>query len=322
MSEELKISEHIYNNAPCGKQSNFADFQSLEEVFSSIPQDVQKLWPLDLSDKGYKTRYEQAQIGSEQLGFVQNVLLKAKVFNDQESYLLKFKLSFLDDKLVFDYDSILQKKGSGNNFANAIMHRSQEFLTGYDNTRSQLSKGDFSEINFQASSTTQSVPILSGGYVWANQGFDFKSKSDLLEMRKSFKAFTHQYGVEISDKDICRFNKPCHFAAFGCGVQGQDSQGRKVHLGKAFMLKKSWMASWKTSQPQAEEKRYAAAYNQRGIVSSSRRRKAVLKLSKAYQSLLRKYYEHYAPKQTKISKFEAYKRLAVKRFKQLIGITR
>ena len=321
MSEGLQIGEHIYNNIPCGSRKDFSSFKDLEELFSSIPAEVQKLWPLDLSDMGYKTRYEQAQISSEQMGFVQNILLKAQVFNAEENYILKLKLSFEDDKLKLTHESMLQKKGlSGNNFANTIMKQSQKFLTAYDKTRTGLKKDDVSEIVLQARSAAKARPALRGGYVWANQGFDFATKTEQLSMRRAFKKFLSAYGVNMSDKDLNRFTKPCHFAAFGCGVPAEDAAGHKLHLGKAFMLEQSWQAKWTTAQPQAEEKRYALAYNQKGILPTSRRRKAIAKLSKTYHAILRKYYEHYARKRSQVSTLGAYKRLMMQKFKQLVGI--
>lgn len=319
MSEGLKISEHIYNNAPCNDKSSFSDFNEISSFFSVVSDDVQKLWPLDLSDMGYKTRYEQAQISSEQMGFVQNIILEATVFNAQESYLLKLKMTFDDSKIKIAHESLLQQKGKrGNNFANSIIKQCQKFLTSYDKSRKLQKQDEASEIVLQAHSSLKSTPTLLGGYLWANQGFDFASQSELSSMRKIFKRFLEEKNISITDKDLSKFTKPCHFAAFGCGVQAQDNKGNNVHLGKAFMLEQSWMAQWKTSHPQAEEKRYASAYNQKGILPTSRRRKAVLRLSKAYQNMLRKYYNQYASKSSKISTIAAYKRLALKQIKQLI----
>ena len=101
----------------------------------------------------------------------------------------------------------------------------------------------------------------------------------------------------------------------------EDAAGHKQHLGKAFMLEQSWQAKWTTAQPQAEEKRYALAYNQKGILPTSRRRKAIAKLSKSYHAILRKYYEHYARKRSQVSTLGAYKRLMMQKFKQLVGIS-
>lgn len=70
MSDGLKISEHIYSHTLFGDKCEFSGFGTLTEFFSSVPQAVQERWPFDLSDKGYRTFYEQALVVSEQLGFV------------------------------------------------------------------------------------------------------------------------------------------------------------------------------------------------------------------------------------------------------------
>lgn len=148
-------------------------------------------------------------------------------------------------------------------------------------------KNEHSEIFVQARSAPKGKIPVYGGYIWANQGFDFRDKSDLPRFRDRFKSFLSAHGVEITDKDLKRFTKPCHFAAFGCGIQVADDNGNGVHLGKAFMLEQTWFGRWSTENPRAEEKRYAEAYNREGIPHASRRRQAVAVLNENYKNILR-----------------------------------
>lgn len=119
--------------------------------------------------------------------------------------------------------------------------------------------------------------------------------------------------------DLKKFTKPCHFAAFGCGIGARDGEGRPVHLGKAFLLEQTWFGRWSTDKPDAEEKRYARLYNRPDILPSSRRRTAIAALGESYRKLLHKYYKRYAPKRRSVSKMEVYRRFAQRQWNHLIN---
>ena len=92
MSDGLKISEHIYSHTLFGDKCEFSGLGALTEFFSSVPQAVQERWPFDLSDKGYRTFYEQALIVSEQLGFVSRLHLRARITKGEETYAVSRKI--------------------------------------------------------------------------------------------------------------------------------------------------------------------------------------------------------------------------------------
>ena len=320
MSDGLKISEHIYSHTLFGDKCEFSGLGALTEFFSSVPQAVQERWPFDLSDKGYRTFYEQALIVSEQLGFVSRLHLRARITRGEETYAVSRKICFEDDKMVFVHDSLRREKGAaGANFAHLLMARTRDFLQAYDQTRKICYKNEHSEIFVQARSAPKGKIPVYGGYIWANQGFDFRDKSDLPRFRDRFRSFLSAHGVKITDKDLKRFTRPCHFAAFGCGIQVADDNGHGVHLGKAFMLEQTWFGRWSTENPRAEEKRYAEAYNREGIPHASRRRQAVAVLNENYKNILRKFYKQYAPKRRILPRIKVYQRLAQRQWHHLVG---
>lgn len=320
MSDGLKISEHIYSNTLFGDKCEFSGLGALTEFFSSVPHAVQERWPFDLSDKGYRTFYEQALVVSEQLGFVSKLHLRARITKGEETYAVSRKIYFEDDKMVFFHDSLRREKGvAGTSFAHLLMTRTRDFLQTYDQTRKIRCKNEHSEIFVQARSAPKGKIPVYGGYIWANQGFDFYYENDLSYFRGKFKSFLFAHGVEITDKDLKRFTKPCHFAAFGCGIQVADDNGNGVHLGKAFMLKQTWFGHWSTENPRAEEKRYAEAYNREGIPHALRRRAAVAVLNENYKNILRKFYKQYAPKRCALPMIKVYRRLAQRQWHHFVG---
>lgn len=319
MSDEFKIGRHIYNNTLFGDRCKFSTLTDLNEFFAPVPEDVQKLWMLDMSEEGYETRYEKAVIVSEQLGVSKALYVCCEIFDTQNSYKISRKISFDDDKLIFVHEAALQQKGcSGANFSHQIMSKTQKFLSEYDKTRRINYITENSEVYVQAHSNPKGEVPTFGGYVWANQGFDFASKQELTAIRESFKIFLSTYQVELEEKDLKKFTKPCHFAAFGCGITAQDNNGNNVHLGKAFMLRQKWFGKWTTANPKAEEKRYAQAYNTPGILSTSRRSHAVEALGKNYRMLLNKYYSRYAHQKNNQQHKNILKELLGKKISELI----
>lgn len=164
MSDGLKISEHIYSHTLFGDKCEFSGFGTLTEFFSSVPQAVQERWPFDLSDKGYRTFYEQALVVSEQLGFVSRLHLRARITKGEETYAVSRKICFEDDKMVFVHDSLRREKGAaGANFAHLLMARTRDFLQAYDQTRKICYKNEHSEIFVQARSAPKGkIPVYGG----------------------------------------------------------------------------------------------------------------------------------------------------------------
>lgn len=154
-----------------------------------------------------------------------------------------------------------------------------------------------------------------GGYNWANQGFSFDSNSTLQAYREAFQSFARSKGIDLSDEDMKKFKAPVHFAAFRdgkkymkelekpiklnpeqiesrslSGVTGEyplteeEIRSRKstrmiCHLGKAFMLGRSWYGHWDSKKDNRPEARYAEAYSQV-------RERAVENLEPEYRALI------------------------------------
>lgn len=318
MSDSQKISEHIYSHTLFGDNCRFSSFNALNEFFESVPEDVQNKWPYNFEENGYKSNYEVAEIVSEQLGFDSSLEIIANVADDSDGFILNSNLKFEDDKLIVNLKSMYQNIGDkGKNFSSLALGKHLEFVTAYDQSRKKLKPSEHSEIIIFADSSQSNKDIKTvGGYVWANRGFDFQSKSELAFARSSFLVFAKNQGVEIDENDLKLFTKPCHFAAFGCGVGVKAENGQMLHLGKAFMLQHSWHGKWRTDKPQAEEKRYAEAYIH-CPEPQKRRRQAVAQLNSRYQSMLKKYYRKYQGQQ-KSHSISAYTRLASIKLSKLL----
>lgn len=318
MSDGQKINEHIYSHTLFGDNCRFSSFKALDEFFESVPEEVQNKWPYNFEENGYACDYEVAEIISEQLGYDRSLELVVNVHNETDGFILHRNIRFDDDRMVVSLKSIYQNKGEkGHNFSAISLARQQEFLTAYDNSRKPRQKADYSELLIQAASYHSKEGVRTiGGYVWANCGFDFRDKEELEATRRAFRDFTESYGVCIEKKDLKIFTKPCHFAAFGCGIPVKNAEGREVHLGKAFMLQHSWYGRWSTAVPRAEEKRYAEAYAH-CRVPGQRRRQAVEQLSSAYKEMLKKYYNTYGEKR-KSHTLSAYTRLAGMKLSKLM----
>lgn len=318
MTDSQKINEHIYNNTLFGNNCRFSSFIALDEFFETVPKNVQKMWPYNIEENGYKSNYEVAEIVSEQLGFDSSLEIIVNVANDSEGFIINDNLKFEDDKLIVNLKSMYRHKGDrGQNFSSLVLGKHQEFISAYDQNRKNLKPSERSEIIIYADSDRSNKDIKTvGGYVWANRGFDFQDKREQAFTRNSFQAFAKTHGVEIEKNDLKLFTKPCHFAAFGCGVGVKAENGQMLHLGKAFMLQHSWRGKWRTDKPQAEEKRYAQAYAC-CLEPQKRRRQAVAQLSPRYQNLLKKYYRKYQG-QHKSHSFSAYTRLASIKLSKLL----
>ena len=151
-----------------------------------------------------------------------------------------------------------------------------------------------------------------GGYNWANQGFSFSTPGELRTMRQNFQLFCEEKGVNLTNEDMQHFTEPVHFAAFNDGkkyvksvnpyklspeqIENESLAGSAgghpltaeekrtgkssrmlCHLGKAFLLGRSWRGTW-DSQEENATTRYADSYRQL-------RERAVKHLETGYQGV-------------------------------------
>ena len=135
-----------------------------------------------------------------------------------------------------------------------------------------------------------------GGYNWANQGFSFDSEDTTRSYRANFQRFLAEKNIHLTDADMMKFKDPVHFAAFTdgkkyekrvepmklsqqqietgslAGVQGENKltpeeirSGKTnrmlCHLGKLFMLGRSWNGTWDSAE-QTPASKYAEKYYQ------------------------------------------------------------
>jgi len=128
-----------------------------------------------------------------------------------------------------------------------------------------------------------------GGYNWANQGFKFSDEDDLSYMRRKFKEFCAEHGVNLTASDLKKFKLPCHFSSFDPGVYVEadiNGQTEKIHLGKAFLLKKDWYGTMEMDEMNGDNPAYRFFEDYRQM-----RRETWKKLEPEFQELVEKYRE-------------------------------
>ena len=158
--------------------------------------------------------------------------------------------------------------------------------------------------------------LTVGAYNWANQGFSFETTSQLNSHRSEFKSFARDRGVTLSDDDMKHFKEPCHFSSFDdgklyvrrvgqkalkakqietksmTGVRGEypltaseiesgKTQRMMVHLGKDFMLGRSWTGRWKAKRATTSNEAWQYALKYR-----TASREAWKKLNPAFKTVM------------------------------------
>lgn len=266
--------------------------ETINEFFEDLFPPAKDAWPFDFSKEGYITSYQSTDFDIKQAGLVKYLVLEMKAKKEQDEYFIKAKIMMDCEKVAINLENLYRSQGSkANNFGNIYMGKLKAFIDAQDKARGK--NFDASELLFEAASRNDKSGVaVCGGYVWANQGGDFLDKEELEDARVHFKSFAAQNGVEISDKDLSIFTKPCHFAAFNCGVRVKNKLGKDSSLGKAFLYLHSWQghvvaSPYKSEKP--EEQRYAEAYNNPNFTLPCRKRMALLQLSASYRKMLKKY---------------------------------
>lgn len=303
------ISDYIFDTPIIPKARLFSSEAEIDTFFSVLPSKAINSWPLDLSDKKLHTKYLSARVVNSNWKIDPYFIVQAEISDDYNKAIVEEQISFgPDDNLIVKINSLYSPVSDNNHAKMTIAHTLSEknfdFILNYDKA---IKPAQPSYIKIHASSelTKQNIRT-NGGYVWANNGFDFADKNDLKSMRKIFKSFLSKHGVSISDKQLQLFTKPCHFAAYGCGILAEVNN-KKCYLGKAFLLQTSWMGILKSSAKNSIERKYSQAYYGEKI-HALRRKKAIQKLSKKYREFLKHSYKKALL--TKVSqRFKAYKRL-------------
>ena len=283
-----KISQHILQNAVICPQKTFSSVSELDAFFATIPSDAAKSWPFDFSKYGLETRYLSALVTPETWKNEASCVVSAEVYNNKNKAIIQqtFRIG-MNDNLIINLDSVYADGSKtypqGMHIARRISENNLNFMVRYDK-KVKPSKPSFLRLRASSEMTAQNIKTC-GGYVWANNGFDFSSKEELITARLAFKKFLFRYHINISDKKLKLFTKPCHFSAYSSGVF-VSLNGKKYRMGKAFMLQHSWQGVMKSSSPGSVENNFATAYYSEPI-PALRRRVALLELSRSYRSFLR-----------------------------------
>lgn len=287
---KINIGTLISDNAVDKKSISSPEF--INEFFEDLLPPAKEAWAFDFSKEGYDVAYASADFKFEQCGMLKCFETVIDVCSDKEKFIMQTSMSLDCEVIQLTLDSIYRVKGNnGNNFGNTVLSKFKKFIAAQDKARGKNSESSKILIHAASDKDKNGVDVY-GGYIWANQGFDFRSKEELEYTRKHFKSFAAQNGVEISDKDLSLFTKPCHFAAFNCGVRVKNKLGKDSSLGKAFLYLHSWQghmvaSPYKSEKP--EEQRYAEAYNNPDFTLPCRKRMALLQLSAPYRKMLKKY---------------------------------
>ena len=205
----------------------------LNENFAGLSSRAAEFWPFDFAAQGYQTTYDEIQPAASPDPLRDprgGICVTAHIFNEHEQLLLQQSVYMEDDCLTVNIDNLYRISGRGEQpFAPQLVHKLNQFIGAQDRQRRDAASQP-SQITLEAVSNSYRLRQLQGGFIWAVQGFDFASAQDLQQVRRNFQAYAQRQGVSIKDKDLQYFCKPCHFAAFHCGIWCPDRWGGHLSL--------------------------------------------------------------------------------------------
>lgn len=303
-----RISDFIFQNPVISLSATFSSAKEIDDFFAQSAPDVQQAWPLDMSCYGLKTRYLAAKVVSETWKEPARFLVQAELSDGGRKAIVEQEFQFgLTDNMIVSVNSVLAENNDyprGMNIARRLSEKNFKFLSRYDKSV-KPEQPSFIQVYASSEMTKKNIRTC-GGYVWANNGFSFQNSEELIAARKAFQAYVRRRGITVSDKDLRLFTKPCHFAAYRCGVW-EKVNGHFYRLGKAFLLQYSWHGIQKTSANRSVEHRYANAYHNETL-PALRNKTALRQLSKNYRAFLRQSYKKNLLRKI-AEKFKAYRRL-------------
>lgn len=319
MKKTNKILQQIRDNFQ-GKEGFLPSYRQI--IMIMLPQispQAQEKWPLDFADCGYQTVYKKIERSilyrMPQDYDLEGIQLQTEVYNQQERYFLDQSYYLDDGQIIIHLNNLYRMQGHAkSNFATTVTKKLQDFIDAQDLKREDR-KSYPSHVLLEATSNNdQSGIASSGGYIWANQGFDFSSAEECQKVREHFQSFLRRQGINFEDKDLSYLKKPVHFAAFDSGNLVKDKFGRLTRIGKAFLLiHEEWQGKLESFNTKREEKRFAKIYNQ----NPGRRSyaKAFKALSSGYKAMVNKYKVRTQQKQNRIQKMAAF---ALGKFRHLV----
>lgn len=267
---------------------------SIAHFVEDLPVGLEHFWPLDFTKEGYNTEYIEAISTHKQAGFIKSLKIQAEITNDNSHYVVAVDFDYDGECLDINLESLYKEKGkNGNKFTAQLIEKFKSFAIENDklqgNTNTQVSTV---KIHAKSGYHKKSEKNLWGGYVWANHGFDFDKNffaEELSNMQKCFKSFITEKAAVFEDKDLKKFTKPCHFAAFDCGIKLENEEGKSVHIGKEFMATQSWHGVWRSNDKNSVQEKYAKEYNDFEKTIATRRKNALMILGENYVRMLKKY---------------------------------
>ncbi len=288
--KNINVGEIIASSFCGGEKA--PDVDELNKFFEELAPAAKEAWPFDFEKNGYTVEYNKAEFLYTQCGIVKNLDLTISVGNKKEGFVIRTLMTLDDEVLSINFDSLCRVRGTkSSNFGNIVIGKMKYFIDAQDKSRGKNSEASKILLN-AASGFDKNKMNVYGGYIWAYNGLDFANEAELNETRKKFGKFAQNSGVKLSDKDLSLFRKPCHFAAFDCGVKVPLPSGKTASLGKAFLLSHSWHGKLVASPRKSEcpeEQRYAEAFNNPDFSVPKRRRMALEVLSSAYRNMLKRF---------------------------------
>lgn len=275
--------------------------QPLDYVSSKMPNILNDMfekdmtaddWPYNFKEYGIDTNIKELAVDGR------NRIYMDLEFTDKEEVLLlsKYRVKWSADgkgtASIFIANINKNKNYNGSvkvNLPDLLLKANKDFL------KKHPSKDRENSITLDASSNEEDG--LIGAYVWANKGFDFSDKWELIRLRSEFKDFLKEKGISIKDEELELLKKPCHFSAFDNGTKsiinikepikltkkqldtkslsgkyGKQKLSKEelktgktkrisVHIGKEFMAKdQKWYAIWTPSIEKSECAKFAKLY--------------------------------------------------------------
>lgn len=259
--------------------SDISSFQILENFFEDFPLQNEKHWPLSHLSNGVEPRYSKALVHSDRFGMDQILSLEVNYNLPNVSYFLVEQWQYDETRLELNLESLVKKGKSllKNTFVYDLIEKHYRFLKNLA-AKSNIAKENIF-LHIHAHSGKVGDISANGGYVWATQGFDFESVSELNIMRLKFREFALEHGVDLKFKDLKYFKHPCHFAAFRT-----DQKVDGENLGKAFLLQSSWLGRISAQMDEKSEVyRYKKAYHNLGAkAAEGELSRSFLKMMRAY----------------------------------------
>ncbi len=288
----MKISEYIYSHLHIPRtECDISDRAALEDFFAALPPvcDDEDCWPLSqVRDKGMVS-YHAATVHDDKFGMKCYLECSAEI-KTPEAVCQVGEMWEYDGDLRIEIGSVLKKSGkSCGKILYELIKSHRAFMKIFERETQKTDNPAKAALTLYAHSGQYEDIVTSGGYVWALQGFDFSNEDELKNTRYFFKYYMANLGIDIKDKDLELFTKPCHFAVFQCGKKVNGH-----HLGKDFLLGRSWQGIMRVPERgrDPEEYRFAKAYYENKS-DKHNLQAAAEKLNPKFLRMMKKYYNRY-----------------------------